>query len=554
MPASPEERCGAGSSGTPGRLLRPSDRALAELWAPASWRRCSRRRSSCRRSPPSPGASAPCCSRPNPEPSTRCAARRFSGCHSSIRSFSAVRATATGPDRGTTTRWPRPGRARSPPRWRSRRRWSHRVSSAASFSAAWWRSPWRTGCRRSISSPTPSPVWRRPPPVDCACSGRLSWRSPPRTRWATSGARADCASPLPCCCSPWRCSWRAASPTRLAAPDCQPPPRSRPPMSRPSGGARRCGARRGLSGPSPAARPGAVRRPRCRRASPGRRALPSLGRRTPGRPPVAVRRSMARVDSAHGERVTAFGGRLLPYEPVRFGLADPRGFDPLRPAASLQLLRQRLHRPARVGLSPRPAGGRRGTAARSPRRGLRARSPGARGDPGLARSGEDRRHHPAAQRRGPAAGLRPGRGRRHQRSRSSAGAGCHRRPAGASRAHRDGERRRCVELSGAGAGDAGGGGDWRERRRSRSDDRAARQRHEDPPQRRRISGPARHQHQFHARLERRIVHLRSATLPGRRCFSGARRRRRDERRRTALPSTVVDRDPGRSSRAESRAP
>jgi hypothetical protein len=66
-------------------------------------------------------------------------------------------------------------------------------------------------------------------------------------------------------------------------------------------------------------------------------------------PPGAVRALMARADSAHGERVTAFGGRLLPYEPVRFGLADPRGFDPLRPAASLQLLRERLHRPARAG-------------------------------------------------------------------------------------------------------------------------------------------------------------------------------------------------------------
>ena len=66
-------------------------------------------------------------------------------------------------------------------------------------------------------------------------------------------------------------------------------------------------------------------------------------------PPSAVAALAARVDSRHGERVMAFGGRFLPYEPARFGLADPRGFDPLRPAASLQLLRRRLHRPASSG-------------------------------------------------------------------------------------------------------------------------------------------------------------------------------------------------------------
>lgn len=67
------------------------------------------------------------------------------------------------------------------------------------------------------------------------------------------------------------------------------------------------------------------------------------------RAPSAVTALATRAASGLGERVSAFGGRLLPYDPVRFGLADPRGFDPLRPAASLQILRRRLHRPALSG-------------------------------------------------------------------------------------------------------------------------------------------------------------------------------------------------------------
>ncbi len=67
------------------------------------------------------------------------------------------------------------------------------------------------------------------------------------------------------------------------------------------------------------------------------------------RAPAAVTALATRAASGLGERVSAFGGRFLPYDPARFGLADPRGFDPLRPAASLQLSRRRLHRPALSG-------------------------------------------------------------------------------------------------------------------------------------------------------------------------------------------------------------
>lgn len=48
-------------------------------------------------------------------------------------------------------------------------------------------------------------------------------------------------------------------------------------------------------------------------------------------------------------RSAALGGRLLPASPLLFGLQDPRGFDPLRPAAPLAILRARLHRPALHG-------------------------------------------------------------------------------------------------------------------------------------------------------------------------------------------------------------
>lgn len=48
-------------------------------------------------------------------------------------------------------------------------------------------------------------------------------------------------------------------------------------------------------------------------------------------------------------RVTALGGRLIPSAHVLFGLSDPRGFDPLRPALPQQLMRERLHRPSKHG-------------------------------------------------------------------------------------------------------------------------------------------------------------------------------------------------------------
>lgn len=48
-------------------------------------------------------------------------------------------------------------------------------------------------------------------------------------------------------------------------------------------------------------------------------------------------------------RSAALGGRLVPASPLLFGLDDPRGFDPLRPAAPLAIIRPRLHRPALHG-------------------------------------------------------------------------------------------------------------------------------------------------------------------------------------------------------------
>lgn len=67
-------------------------------------------------------------------------------------------------------------------------------------------------------------------------------------------------------------------------------------------------------------------------------------------PPAVIeelRQASARAPG-HG-RTAALGGRLLPTVPVLFGLSDPRGFDPLRPAEMQQFLRGRLHRPAQLG-------------------------------------------------------------------------------------------------------------------------------------------------------------------------------------------------------------
>jgi hypothetical protein len=64
----------------------------------------------------------------------------------------------------------------------------------------------------------------------------------------------------------------------------------------------------------------------------------------------AIEALRSTVDDRGGPgRAAALGGRLLPASPVLFGLNDPRGFDPLRPAAPLAILRTRLHRPALHG-------------------------------------------------------------------------------------------------------------------------------------------------------------------------------------------------------------
>ncbi len=453
------------------QLLRRSGGASAELWAPAPWRRCSRRRSSCRRSPPSPGASAPCCSRPNPEPSTRCAAKRSSGCHSSIRSHSAARATATGPDRGTTTRRLRRGRRHA----RYRDGWQAFAAALVAPGLA---------RRLVLGGLVALAVAHRLPPFDLLASGlpglaattarrlRLFW--PLAVALAAAHALGDLGRSRRLlhrqCCAAVRPG--VAPGERRHPPGWRRRTSSRRPAGRPcrgrAGGARRRGARRG-SDPTPAARPGAVRPPRCRRASAGRRALPSLGRRASGRPTRRRARGGARRQRARrtGDRLRR--SVFCPTEPVRFGLADPRGFDPLRPAAAFSSsVSGCIARRARLTALVRPDG-HRGTAARSPRRGLGARSPELAVVPGWREVEKVRRHRPAAQRRGPAAGLRPGRGRRPRvpGPEAAPGAGRRWRPAGASRAHRSGgcrqlawslrlRRRRC---RGAAIGASGGEAD-----------------------------------------------------------------------------------------------
>lgn len=66
-------------------------------------------------------------------------------------------------------------------------------------------------------------------------------------------------------------------------------------------------------------------------------------------PPLVRYLQAAREEASQPFRVTAVGGRFLPYLPAYYGLWDPRGFDPMRPGAALQLLRERLHRPATGG-------------------------------------------------------------------------------------------------------------------------------------------------------------------------------------------------------------
>ncbi len=65
-------------------------------------------------------------------------------------------------------------------------------------------------------------------------------------------------------------------------------------------------------------------------------------------PAIEALRATAALHEGPG-RTAALGGRLIPASPVLFGLVDPRGFDPLRPAAPLAILRTRLHRPALHG-------------------------------------------------------------------------------------------------------------------------------------------------------------------------------------------------------------
>ncbi len=69
------------------------------------------------------------------------------------------------------------------------------------------------------------------------------------------------------------------------------------------------------------------------------------------RPPEAIiyLRAQWRSEGAPW-RVSAINGRMLPYLSSAYGLWDPRGFDPMRPGDALQLLRERLDRPALVGL------------------------------------------------------------------------------------------------------------------------------------------------------------------------------------------------------------
>lgn len=66
--------------------------------------------------------------------------------------------------------------------------------------------------------------------------------------------------------------------------------------------------------------------------------------------PPALRELQRRLAAEGGRaRSTAIGAVLPGYLPALHGLLDPRGWDPLRPAEALQLLRARLHRPALRG-------------------------------------------------------------------------------------------------------------------------------------------------------------------------------------------------------------
>lgn len=66
-------------------------------------------------------------------------------------------------------------------------------------------------------------------------------------------------------------------------------------------------------------------------------------------PPVVRELRQLLADEGEPARSIAIGAVLPGYLPAFHGLMDPRGWDPLRPADALQVLRSRLHRPALRG-------------------------------------------------------------------------------------------------------------------------------------------------------------------------------------------------------------
>lgn len=61
-------------------------------------------------------------------------------------------------------------------------------------------------------------------------------------------------------------------------------------------------------------------------------------------PPDVVQFLQRRTEELPPFRVAAVGSRLLPYLPAIYGLADPRGYDPLRPGEAADIVRHRMAR------------------------------------------------------------------------------------------------------------------------------------------------------------------------------------------------------------------